>query len=151
MKKAFILLLCVFLAFSAAGCGKNESAQDILYRICADSELPSGTTYLSGVPEGSSSYLSTDTAEVLYGEEAADEVFPLVKDYAIYLSSFAEPYEVAVFECYSRSDTDEVAKMCLERAETLKVSLRGTQYSSIAENAKVEISGKFVIMVVAGD
>ena len=150
MKRVFILLMCVFLAFSVSGCGKTEDARDILYRICADSELPSGVTYLSGAPEGSSSYLSHDTAEVMYGESAVDEVFPLVKDYAIYLSSFAEPYEVAVFECYSRSDTDEVARMCLERAEVLKVALRGTQYSSIAETAKVEIKGKLVMMVVAG-
>ena len=151
MKRFFALVGCLLLAFCVAACGCDESAEDILYRTCSTLELPSGTTYLSGAPEGSSSYFSTDTIVAMYGEAAPIEVFPLVEEYAIYLSQFAEPYEVAVFKCYSRSDADTVAKMCLERTEMLKVSLRDTTYSELAESAKVEIDGKLVIMVVAGE
>ena len=151
MKRFFALLSCLLLVFCISACGYEEAAEDILYRICSDAELPSGTTYLSGAPEGSSSYLAPDTLEDMYGDEAQEEVFSLVEEYAIYLSRFAKPYEVAVFKCYSVSDTDSVLEMCLERLESIKILLRDTEYAPLADTAEVYVDGKYVIMLVMGD
>ena len=150
MRRFFAFLTCLFLAFCVVSCGSRESAEDVLYRICSDIELPSGATYLSGAPEGSAFYLSPDTARAMYGEDVQD-VFSLVEEYAIYLSRRAMPSEVAVFRCYSRSDADRVLRLCLARVENMKIQLSGTEYASIAEGVDIRVRGRVVIMTLAPD
>lgn len=147
MKKAVLIIICLALIFGSTSCGARESADDVLYRICAEAELPSGVTYLRGAEEGSAGYLDASVIESLYGKDGA-EVFLLLEDYAIYLSSFAEPREVSVFVCYSASDAERVAELCLERIETLKVILRDTEHFELIQRADVKINGRQVVMKI---
>ena len=86
----------------------------------------------------------------MYGDEA-ERGFALLEDYAIYLSSFSVPYEVAVFRCRSTSDTDTIAAMCLGRIDAMRVLLHDTEYAKVLEKARVTQNGRFVIMVAADD
>lgn len=147
MKNAFLLFVCFALFLCSTSCVQRDSAADILYRVCAEYELPSGETYIKSAEEGSAGYLDESMIQTLYGKDGID-VFPLLEDYAIYISSFAEPYEVAVFICYSASDTDSIAELCLERMEVLKVILRDTEYFEIIEKGSVGIKGRCVIMKI---
>ncbi len=147
MKNAVLIFICLALILCVSSCGERESAEDILYRICADSELPSGETYLRGAEEGSAGYLDASVIKSLYGEDG-EAAFLLLEDYAIYLSSFAAPCEVAVLVCYSASDTECVAELCLERIETLKVILRDTEFFDVMQRASVTIKGRTVVMKI---
>lgn len=147
MRKTLLIIICLALIFCVASCGARESAEDILYSICAEAELPSGVTYLRGAAEGSAGYLDAGVIESLYGEDG-EAAFLLLEDYAIYLSSFAVPYEVAVLECYSASDTERVAELCLERIDVLKVILRDTEYFDVMQRASVKIKGRTVVMKI---
>ena len=71
--------------------------------------------------------------------------------YAIYLSGFAEPYEIAVFHCRAESDTDKLYAICSERIDQLKVLLLQTSYAGFADTAQICIHGKYVIMISVGE
>ena len=139
------------LLFASACSGGSKSCEEALYGICAEMKLPAGQTYLSGAEEGSDKYLSEDTINTLYGERAYGELFPLIEEYAIYISSFAEPYEAAVFKCRSRSDTDLIAEMCFARTDILKVILRDTEFAELVQEARVSVKGKLVFMIIGGE
>ncbi len=154
MKKYRIILLLMALVI-LCGCAKEEKrCEDILGRAMEKLEkkesLPQGIVYIPGVPEGSERFLSPFLMESLYGTHAK-EIFPLIEDYAIYLSSFAEPYEIAVFRCYSASDTDVVAGLCMERADLLRVLLHDTAFYAFSDSVHVRISGRYVIMYMVGE
>ncbi|MBQ7383952.1 MAG: hypothetical protein IJV72_04085 [Clostridia bacterium] len=146
-------LFCLALIFSVCllnACSRhNRGAEDILYEICASLSLPAGQTYLAHTEEGGEHYLSSDTAQSLYGAESVENTFPLIEDYAIYISSFAEPCEIAVFSCYSRSDTDTVSAMCLARADEIAVLLKGSEgeYPS----AEITTYKKYIVMLLCED
>lgn len=149
--RIFRMLLIIILIIGIAlfnGCAaRDSSAQEILSRICLSLSLPAGRIYLCGADEGSENFLSPDTACVMYGKEAENDL-KLTDDFAIYLSSFALPCEVAVFRCYSSSDTDTVAAMCLERADMIKVLLKDTGAAELCEGAEVVVCGHYVVMFV---
>ena len=149
----FKTLICLFVILAPVlqSCSKaQKSAEDILYRICASVELPAGSTYLSQAEEGEENYLSPDTASALYGARALEEKLPLVEEYAIYLAASA-PCEIAVFKCRSRSDTDGVAEMCLERADALGALMKGTALDGLYGQARVTKHKKYVVMILCED
>lgn len=143
---SFLLIFCMLFLYS---CGERHArAEDILAKILeGESQLPFGNVYLMSADEGDVEYLSERMKKVLYGDIDTGEVFPLIKDYAIYISSFEAPSEIAVFCCYSKSDVDAVVKMCLGRADIIKAYMSHT-----AELDKVSVKvmekGSFVSMYV---
>lgn len=116
--------------------------------MLAVDSLPRGEVYHSGTVAGESGYFSPHLMATVYGETAEERCFPLIEEYAIYLSSFAEPCEIAVFRCYARSDADRIAEMCLSRIEQLRVLLAGTSYRSRVDQATVRVDGKLVVMQI---
>lgn len=147
----FKTVLCLFSALAVLtlpSCApKANSAEDILRCICASVELPAGQTYLSLSEEGEKNYLSPDTAEALYGSDSLEEDFPLIEEYAIYIAASA-PCEIAVFRCRSRSDTDDVAEMCLERADMLGTLMKGTALDELYGQISVTRHKKYVLMIL---
>ena len=147
--KIFLSAFLVFCLLFLYSCGEHQvGAGDILSKMLeGESQLPFGNVYLMSADEGDVEYLSERVKGVLYGDSAAKEVFPLIKDYAIYISSFEVPCEIAVFLCYSSSDADAVVKMCLGRADSIK-----TYMSHTAELDKISVKvmekGRFVSMYV---
>ena len=127
--------------------GDVKSAEDLLSDLTEDiTELPDGNVYKKSAEGGDKSFLSPALCEALYGSSAQSDKLPLTEDFAIYLSSFAIPCEIAVFKCYSASDTDVIAGMLLSRISELKVLLAESEFLYLAESATLDIDGKFVIM-----
>ncbi len=150
-KRAFFIkftsiLLILFLLTS---CKDTRSAEDVLFNITKDfDDLPDGSVYLSNAEEGSEKFLSVGIINSLYHDGAAEYEFSLIEEYAIYISSFAKPCEIAVYKCYSASDTDLIASMCLRRIEKLRIMLAGTSFAEITDAADVDVKGHFVIVTM---
>ena len=111
-------------------------------------ELPDGVLYDSAAEEGSDGYCSVSLRQSLYGE-AAEETFALVEEYAVYVSSFILPIEMAVFRCYSATDAHRVEAMCLNRGETLRIALRGTELEALSDSVRILCRGRYVVMILA--
>ena len=147
--KIFLSALLIFCLLFLYSCGESGGgANDILAKMLeSEVELPFGNVYLMSANEGDVEYLSERVKNVLYGKKEVKEVFPMIKDYAIYVSSVEVPYEIAVFCCYSRSDADAVVKMCLGRADSLKAYMSHTlEFEKIS--VRVMEKGRFVSMYV---
>lgn len=145
------LLVALTLSLLFVGCSREaRSAEELLCGICASLSMPAGQIYLSGAEEGSENFLSSETAQAIYGAEA-ETVLDLVEDFAIYLSAAGAPREAAVFRCYSSSDTDTVAALFLERVDAIKVLLKDSGAAELAAGAEVTVRGRYVVMVVCDD
>lgn len=151
MKKGLCFWCAVMLCVSLWACQRREvGASERLRELMESAQtLPAGTVYHKNAEEGSEAYLSPSLVAAMYGEDANDTYFPLIADYAVYLSSFAEPYEIAVFCCYSATDAEEIAKMCLARLDILRVALANTAYRELVSSAEVCIERRTVILYVA--
>ena len=148
----FLLCLCLLLTCSVTSCaGSERSAEDSVRSVLALwEEVPDGVLYRAGAERGDVGYLSEADFDLLYGAGAAAYELPLVRDYAIYLSSFALPFEVAVFRCYERSDADRLGALLLTRADALKVSLKQCGlYGRYGERICVAVSGEYAVLVMA--
>ena len=138
-----MLCLCM-LSFTASCAKKNNTAEELLGGIMNDiGDLPNGKVYLTSAEEGEGGYLSPELADSLYGEGAQNKL-ALVKDYAIYISSFAAPCEIAVFICYSSSDAIKIEQMCRQRADVLLVAHRETDLCDLNLRPTVVRKGRTV-------
>ncbi len=150
MKRWIAWLVAACLCTTLFACGKNEKGTaTLLSEYMAEvGELPAGEIYRSDVAAGENGYFSPSLMAVMYGEQAATHCFPLIEEYAIYLSSFAEPCEIAVFRCYAKSDADRIAEMCLSRTELLRILFAGTPHRARVDAATVRVDGRLVMMCV---
>ena len=154
IRTLFMSALAVFAAslllISCAREYEAQSACEILFDVMKRTDgLPYGIIYRSDASEGEESYMSSSLLLTLYGEDASSLV-SRTDEFAVYLSSFEKPYEIAVFKCFSVSDAYEIAAMCLSRAERLRVLLHSTDWRALADSARVEQSGRVVVMTVTG-
>lgn len=144
----FIMAVLIFSS-CLCSCDKDtRTAQGILERILEnEKKLPDGQAYLAGAFSGDKEYFSEEMISSMYGVKAKKEFFSLVEDYAVYISSFANAFEVAVFKCYSKSDVDSICEMCFLRGDTIK-SVIGHQKRF--ENIKVNVifCNRYVCMYV---
>lgn len=140
------LALCaVFLCACATDGGSGKGAGEVLGDLMAQSgSLPVGVIYSKSAGEGTDGHFSPKLARTMYGERA-EELLSLTEDFAIYVSSFGIPAEIAVFKCYSRSDAERIGAMCLSRAESVRVLLRSTEWRGLADGASVRVDGRWVI------
>ena len=149
MKKFVLFTLILFLIFSLCSCTDTRSCEEILFSITNEkSSLPYGNLYLKSAEEGDVAHIPDSTLTTLYHEGVLEYEFTLIEDFAIYLCPKA-PCEIAVFRCYSATDTELIAAMCLKRIDMLNVLLEETPYKDIPKNAKIQIKGKVVSVVMA--
>ena len=143
----FLLILALFLVFSS--CENEKKSCEELLLIAAeygiDNYSENGYMFLKSADESSSFYMSEMQKRTLYSERFLTALNG-VKDYACFLSS-ADPYEIAIFECYSRDETDEILKMCYERADVLKVGLRFTKWEEASKWINLFTYRKYVIFI----
>lgn len=143
-----VIIISILISFSSC-VSSQKSSEELLSELAGKvPELPYGTVYLSDAEEGESSYADSALLKSLYGESATEYELPLTENFAIYLSSFASPCEIAVFKCYSASDTEILAGMCFNRIEQLSVLLASSEFSERVSRADVRVSGRFVIMTM---
>lgn len=164
MKRGAVLLLLLLLPalfFSACAGKKDVKCRVILEEIAREigsdsrkedalSGLPAGEVYVPGTAPDEEGYLSPFVLESLYGAHA-EEAFAQIEDYAIYLASVAEPYEIAVFRCCTVSDADGVAELCRERRDLLQTLLRDTDFRQMTDCIRIIRHGKYVVMTLTAD
>ena len=122
----------------------------VISKLLGESVEKNGSVFLLGADEGSLEYFSDEVKTLMYGENAIERYFSKVEDCAVYVCSHI-PEELAIFKCYAASDTDEIAKMCLERADMIKVSLRGGAWKSKTEKIRVTIHRHYVVFSFTDD
>lgn len=146
-----LLVAATLTCLPLGGCGRREERIGAAERLAelreACAPLPDGTVYRSGAEEGEAAYLSPSLRDTLYGTHA-EAVFAHITDYAVYLSSFATPTELAVFCCDSVGSARQAESLCRERADTLRIALRGTAFETMSDGASVVCRGKTVIMTL---
>ncbi len=153
MRKLRVPLLILSILLLLCGCAKEQAtaAQVLDALVAAEIGLPAGQIHLSAAPEDSAAYLSPELMAALYGEGELPWQLSLAEDYGLFLSTAQHPCEFAVFRCYARSDTDEIAAMCLARLDTLRIHYKDTQYASHTQNARVVVIGKYVLLLISSD
>lgn len=140
-----VLFLC--LCFSSCGTEKRETGEILGALMDECSELPRGVIYTPHASEGEEGYMSAALAEALWGEDA-HECFALLSDYSVYLSSFATPYEIGVFRCYSSTDAIRIEQLCRARADIVSVAVRQTEYHALCSNIRIVREGDTVIFMM---
>ena len=153
MRKLRVLLLVLSILLLLCSCAKEQAtaAQVLDALVKAEIGLPAGQIYLSAAPEDDASYLSPDLVAALYGEGELPWQLSLLEDYGLFLSTAQHPCEFAVFRVRARSDTDDVAAMCLSRLDALRIHYKDTQYASYTQNARVVVIGKYVLLLISSD
>lgn len=148
MKKIIrIVTLLLALAFLLTSCKKEKKTCGELLSAGLEYGINgyanSGYIYLMDAEESSVLFISEKTRENMYGKRFLG-VFSVLCDFAIYTSA-SSPYEIAVFKCYSKNDTDEILRMCYERADKLKVGLKYTEWESASKWISVSVYKKYII------
>lgn len=151
MKKKALPVFLIIFAFVFVSCsergGKScDAVLSELLTVVGENQEKNGRIYLMSAYEGQIGYFSDGDKILMYGENAYEHCFPKIEDCTLYVSARI-PEEIGVFKCYSRSDTDTVAKMCLERADMIKVVLRDSQWREKSENIRVCVHGHFVLFI----
>ena len=145
---AFFMAALLF-SFCLCSCDKEtRTASEILGELLEnEKKLPDGPIYLTEAVVGEKEYFPNEKKDSMYGAKAREEFFPLIENYAVYISSFANAFEVAVFKCYSKSDVDSICEMCFSRGDTIRTVI-GHQKGF--ENVKVRVifRGRYVCMYV---
>lgn len=144
----FLITLCLLLV--SCSTQKSASCDVIISRVLAENAEKNGQIFLLGAEEGRLEYFSDQTKMLMYGENSLKNYFSKIEDCAVYVSSHI-PEELAIFKCYSRSDTDDIVKMCLERADMIKVSLRGSSWQEKTEKIRVTAHRRFVVFSFTDD
>ncbi len=146
MNKKAVGVVIIILTFILSSCStaKNEDLFPHLLELCGENTEENGYFYLSSALEEEPTYMSEQAKKLLYGV-GAESSFQKLEAFSIFVSS-RTPYELALLECRSASDTAELAKMCLRRADSIKVTLRYTPYEEASRDIRVCVSGHFVLM-----
>lgn len=150
--KLLIFFLTFALSLSLVCCSRDETkAQDVV-RVALEygGEAPVGVLYHIDAQEGSEGFLSPKMIKDIYGEDGA-ELFSLLEDYAVFISSQKIPYEVAVFKSRARSDGLKLELLLRQRRDTLSVALRGTSFYEMVDKIRIERVGDTVIFVLCPD
>lgn len=153
MRRIFALCLCIATVFCFSSCNSDDKESlDILCELLVFSKgkisEPEGV-YTTDAEEGDPAYFSEEMKKSLYGEKRASECFEIIEDCAVFVSGRGAE-ELAVFKCYSRSDTDAVAAMCLERSESLRVALKQIKNQDTSKTTQIEIHGRYVLFSFMG-
>ena len=153
MKRFVVFIITVLLtAVFLLSCSREQrSSEELLSSLMAQTHgLPAGEIYIKGAKEGENAYFAQSLCESMYGTRAA-EILTLTEDFAIYMASITAPYEIAVFKCYSATDAEKLASLCVKRAEELRVLLSKTEWRELCDSAKITVNGRIVVMTVTGE
>lgn len=153
LKRSFLALLSIMIGFFSCSCARatEKSTLEILRELVSMGEyavLSEPLIYSSLADEGDAEYLSPEIKISMYGEKRVSECFDLIEDCAVCVCP-GEISELAVFKCYSKSDTDLVAAMCLERADSLSIALNSIDALNKNQKAHIEIHGRYVLFSFA--
>ncbi len=145
-------MLTVFLILSVilSGCAeKSPSCREIfteLLSVCGEDFDRNGEIYYLSAAEGELGYISDEKLNNLYGESSAERIRACITDGAVFAGARA-PCELALFECTSKTATRSVERYLLERADTLRVALRGSAWQKKSESITVTVCDAYVVFI----
>lgn len=148
MKKE-IRIFCLLLTFIflLCSCQKEKVYCEELLTVGLEYGIndynDNGYVFLKSADNSSVFFMSEKTKSSMYGENFKSAL-EATADFAIYISA-SNCYELAIFECYSKNDIDEILRMCYERADEIKVALRFTEWEGRSSVITVEAYKKYVI------
>ena len=153
MGKRALALALIFTLVLLGGCARQQASVEAVLSALTEAEvgLPAGRMYLASAAADKAAYLPPDLMAALYGEGEPPWQLSLVEDYGMWLSTAQHPCEFAVFRCYARSDTDEVATMCTSRLDDLRAHYKDSQYAYYLQNAQIAVIGKYVLLLISAD
>ena len=143
----FIAVLIFVLLFCSCSYRNTATADELIGRllaVCGEDYTDNGYMYFLGAEQGEVGYFSEENKVSLYGRRAYEHSFDKIESCAVYVSA-RTPSELAVFRCYSSSDTRDIALMCRDRVDMLKVALRGTEYEEKINAARIVEHGRYVV------
>ena len=148
MKKRIIgFLLLLVILFLFASCQKENMTCEELLSAGLDYGINgyenSGYIFLKTNDKSSAFFMTPKIKADMYGEKFIDAL-ESTKDFAIYVSA-SVPYEIAIFECYSKNDIDAVLRMCYERADEIKIALKSAMWKEINNSIEIQVYKKYVI------
>lgn len=146
MKRYISLLLLFSLLFLSSCSKKDRSAEELFFSLSEKlPPLSAGALYLSGRSAGDDHYMPPSLFAAVFDKDALS----YIEEFAIYLSSFALPCEIAIFKCYSPSDCKKAERMCMRRLDSLKRYFAQTEHERIFDRPFLKSSGKTVIFVIS--
>ena len=145
--KIRIFSLLLALIFLLCSCQKEKVYCEELLTVGLEYGInnynDNGYVFLKSADNSSVFFMPEKTKSSMYGEKFKSAL-EVTADFAIYVSA-SNCYELAIFECYSKNDIDEILRMCYERADEIKVALRFTEWESRSSAIMVEVYKKYVI------
>jgi hypothetical protein len=169
MTNLFPLFLLAFLVLPLfSGCAQQPQADtlEVLNAMLAAATPPASDVYLlprvndTDIPEGNVriadaalllAAFGSDEFEVGHAEsEQIWELSPFVtEEGAMCFPTAASPCEYIVLRCISRSDTDAVAALLLQRLDALRREYQGSDVQQLVENGRVIVIEKYVLLIVS--
>ena len=147
--KICIALMLLVANFLLCSCQKEKKPCEELLKsgleYGIDGYTHNGYVFLKNADNSSVFFMSEKTKSIMYGEKFKNAL-DMTADFAIYVSA-SNRYEMAIFECYSKNDMDEILRMCYERADEIKVGLRFSEWENASRDISVEVYKKYVIFV----
>ncbi len=161
-KTISVLLSIVIVSVLVTSCGRNDRPKTdavLGAMLSCVNDLKAGTVYTTASSPGAPDYLSESLLEALYGHGDFPDVLGRAESISLRASSGLYAEEFAVFLCSSSRDTEEIADLCLGRIDTIRYFINANSeklsldanISVTLDNAKVIISGHYVVMAVSKD
>ncbi|MBE6779501.1 MAG: DUF4358 domain-containing protein [Ruminococcaceae bacterium] len=156
MKKIIVLLMALTLLFTV-GCGgeksfpDNLSCEDIVAAYQSAGEKPEYEKFYRKSENNLDAFSMSLWADGSFQE--CDEL-ELLEDYAIYLGSGADTYEVTVLKAKNEADTEKLIDLIKRRKKTLENGDKGMydqSFETKMANSVVKTDGKFVIFLITDD
>lgn len=141
---AHVLAFSIFLV----SCSRIPTSADEMARAALGecTSHPAGIIYSTEADEGSPDRLDRDMLAKLFGNGGElPAVLENINSAAVFLPTRGYPFEIAVIEMSSSSDTREVAVLCCERQDAI-ISL--SESDKDKDGAAVWICGRYVISLL---
>lgn len=151
MRKTSALVLIFAFSIFAVGCNGHICAEDALSAILSEvSSLPAGNAKSTTANEYDDDYLDMALLRIMFSEASSFGEEKKIEEAAIFLSGTEELCEIIVAKATSYSDAEDIAELFAKRIGYLKSSpALSSESKSVLQNAKVVISGKFVLYTVS--
>lgn len=146
-KRIIFILLAVLLALCSCNSESVDCEELLIYSLDygIDGYRDNGSIFLKSAEEGSAFFISEKTKKLIYGEGFFDYLEGC-EDYAIYTAA-SNPYEIAIFKCFSRNDTNNILRMCYERADEIKVALRFGRWEGASKDILISECENYIIFL----
>jgi hypothetical protein len=164
----FLLLFSMLPLFCGCAPRQPTGTLEVLNAMLAAATPPASDVYLlprantADIPEGNVRIADAALLLAAFGNDESGisqdaskqiwELSPFVTEEGVMcFPTAASPSEYIVLRCISRSDTDAVAALLLQRLDALRREYQGSDVQQLVENGRVVVIEKYVLLIVSDD